>query len=79
MAYVSGLQLLMPKVVFFFHSELRPGFCGDPGHATDILKNSDMLTHDYGFRGAFAVVSTKQWFSIGGGKHIGWMSLTNVA
>ena len=81
MAGVSGLQLLVAEVVFFFHSKLRPGFCGDPGHATDILRNSDMLTHlcDYEFRGAFAVVSTKQYFSIGGGKHIGWMSLTNVA
>ena len=60
---------------------LRPGFCGDFGHATDNLRNSDILIHlcDYRSRGAFAVVSTKQWFSIGGGKHLGWISLTNVA
>ena len=33
-----------------------------------------------GFAGllqSFAVVSTKQWFSTGRGKHIGWISLTN--
>ena len=60
---------------------LRPGFCGDPGHVIDNLGNSDLLIHlcDDGFRGAFAVVSTKQWFSVDGGKHIGWIFLTNVA
>ena len=71
----------MAGAVVFCHRELRTGFCGDPGHATDNLRNSDILIHlcDYGFRGAFAVVSTKQWFSIDGGKHTGWISLTNVA
>ena len=56
----------MAGAVVFCHSKLRSGFWGDPGHATDNSRNSDILIYlcDYGFRGAFAIVSTKQWFSI---------------
>ena len=65
----------------FFHSELRSGFCGDLAHVTDNLRISDILIHlfDNEFCGTFPVVFTKQWFSIGGGQHIGWISLTNDA
>ena len=56
----------MAGAVVFSHSELQPGFCGDPGHATDNLRNSDILIYscDYELRGDFAVISTKQCFSI---------------
>ena len=69
------------EAVVFFHSELRSGFCGDLGHVTDNLRISDILIHlcDNGFCGAFPVGFTKQWFSIGGGQHIGWVSLTDDA
>ena len=40
----------------------------------DILRNSDILIQLCDYR-VCAVVSTKQWFSIGGGKHIVWISL----
>ena len=44
-----------------------------------LTRNFDILIHlgDCGFCRDFVVVSTKQWFSIGAGKHIGWISLTN--
>ena len=38
------------------------------GQATDNLRNSDILIQLCDYR-VCAVVSTKQWFSIGGGKH----------
>lgn len=65
-------------------SELPPEFCDDPGHVHDHFRNSDILLHFlwssvYGSHGAFIVVFAYQWLSIDGGKHIGWISFSNVA
>ena len=58
------------------HNKLRPGFCGDPGHASDHFRNSGILLHFlrtrvYGSGGALAVVSANQWLLIDGRKHVG--------
>ena len=67
----SWLELLVIKVNGW---KLLSSVNRNAGQATDNLRNSDILIQLCDYR-VCAVVSTKQWFSIGGGKHIVWISL----